>query len=159
MMFKAGNPYWRGRLSMVDPSLLTSLGAAHFDNENVTYLFYKTNHLNWEVNCKKTSLSVRLPCLKSLGTEGWSNRESLFLQLRDGHWVSTFYERNLCCNIELFVTLCHFHSSLIFASKAGAYLLRDFPVSVGSLTRVNVTENVQHSSLEWCKINYCCKKL
>ncbi len=48
---KPGNPYWRGRLSMVDFIILTSLDQ----------LISRLNYLNEKVDCTEPSHSVSVP--------------------------------------------------------------------------------------------------
>ncbi len=56
----ARNPYWKGRLSMVDLLVLISSDQHLFDNANIT--FYKTSQLNGEVIRIEPSPLVSVPC-------------------------------------------------------------------------------------------------
>ncbi len=57
---KAGNPYWKGRLSTIDLLVLTSLDQLFLYSQ--CYLHLLQN--NDEVNCTEPSPSVSVPCHK-----------------------------------------------------------------------------------------------
>jgi hypothetical protein len=60
---KPGNPYWRGRLSIVDLLPLTSLDPLLLKMQTLfIYFFYETSYLYEEVSCTEPSPSVRIPC-------------------------------------------------------------------------------------------------
>jgi hypothetical protein len=71
--FKAGNPYWRGRLGTVHLIVLTSLDNLIYILKILFTFAKKTSYLNEEVNCTDPSLAVSIPCLKvSLRVRFWS---------------------------------------------------------------------------------------